>query len=160
MDSSSPYPRFDAHPHTAQAHNHTGDYRNLPSHHNSSATDATYDKIVQSRMLKTVANSSHNHTSYYCTHPSHHNSTTATITTTTAGHSYDKKSVSHGGDVTVCLGDDCKHSKIVTADVNGAGESTGVDANNSKRMIQRQDTEVLYQDIARQMSGAQIAGGV
>lgn len=95
----------------------------------------------------------HSHTGYHCTHPSHRNGTTA-------GHSYDKKSKIPRVDVTVCLGADCKDSKVVTANMNSAGELTGVDAKNSKRMVKRQDTEISYEDVARQMSGARIAGGM
>lgn len=63
-------------------------------------------------------------------------------------------------DVTVCIGADCKESKIVTANVNSAGEVTGVDARHSRRMVKRRDTEISYKDVARQMSGGEIAGGV
>ena len=159
MGNPSPYPRFNAsaynHPHADQAHNHTGDYCNHPSHHNETATDATYDKMIHPRMLQANAKSSHNHTGDYCTHPSHHSSTTSTT-----ANSYDKKSVSPGVDVTVCLGADCSDSKVVTANLNSAGELTGVDAQNGRRVVRRQDTEVWYEDVARQMSGAEIAGGI
>ena len=62
-------------------------------------------------------------------------------------------------DVTVCMGPDCKESKVVTANVNSAGEVTGVEARNSRRIVKRRDTEIAYKDVVRQMSGGGIAGG-
>ena len=63
-------------------------------------------------------------------------------------------------DVTVCLAADCQDSKVVTANVNSAGELTGVDAKDSKRVVKRQVSEMSYEDVAREMSGARIAGGM
>ncbi len=60
----------------------------------------------------------------------------------------------------VCLGGDCKDSTEVTANLDGAGQLTGIEAKNSKGIVGRQDTELTYEDIARQMSGARVAGGM
>ncbi|KAL9137074.1 MAG: hypothetical protein Q9175_001722 [Cornicularia normoerica] len=186
LGNPSPYPGFNASayapPHAVQAHNHTGDYCNHPSQHNTTTTGATSDKIIHLRKFNANVDSLHNntrghcahlphyngtkthyelkhdgacnHTGYSCTRLSHHNGAT------TAGHGRDKKSVIPRFDVKVCLGADCKNSKVVTANVNSAGELTGVDTKNSKRMVKRQDTEISYEDVARQMSGGEIAGGV
>lgn len=160
MGNSSPYQRFNAsayvHPHAIQAHNHTGDHCSHPSHHNTTTTDATYDNQIHSKLLNASADSSHTHTGSHCPYPSHHNGSTTT------GHSYDKKSVIPRVDITVCMGADCKDSTSVTANVNEAGEVTGVDArkSKSKRMGEGQDREISYEDVARQMSRGGIAGGV
>ncbi len=160
MGNPSPYQGFNAsayvHPHAIQGHNHTGDHCSHPSHHNTTSTDATYDNQIHSKMLNASADSSHTHTGSYCSHPSHHNGSTTT------GHSYDKKSVIPRVDITVCMGADCKDSTTVKANVNEAGVVTGVDAgkSKSKRMGEGQDREISYEDVARQMSGGEIAGGV
>lgn len=147
MGNPSPYPAFNAsgylHPHTGQVHNHTGDYCKHPSHHNTTSTGATYDKIIHPKMLNASAESSHNHTGDHCTHPAHH-----------------KKSVFPRIDVTVCLGAECQESKVVTADVDSAGTLMGMNIQNSKRIVEGQDREISYEDVARQMSGALIAGGI
>lgn len=196
MGDSSSYPGSNAsayaYPHSAQSHNHTGDYCNHSSHGNTTATGATYDNIIHPRILTASGPSSPNHTGCRCAHPSHHNGTSAngehkcgdknpTVSspdethnhtdfhcthrshdngTTGAGRSYDKKSVIPRVDVTVCLGADCKDSKVVTANVDSAGEVSSVDAKNGKRVVKRQDAEMSYEDVAKQMSGARIAGGV
>ncbi|CAF9937464.1 MAG: hypothetical protein ALECFALPRED_007257 [Alectoria fallacina] len=197
MGNPLPYPGINAsayaHPHTVQAHKHTGDYCNQPFHNSTTTTGASYDKIIHPRMPNAEMPRAHNHTGYYCTHPSHHNGTSAPHgykyhdkklmgpnsdethnhtgyscthplhhngTTTTIGHSYEKKSAIPSVDVTVCLGADCKESKVVTANVDSAGELTGIDAKDSKRQVKRQVSEMSYEDVARQMSGARIAGGI
>lgn len=158
MGNTSSYLGFNAsayaYPHSVQSHNHTGEYCNHHSQHNNTATGATYDKIIHPRMLNASAPSSPNHTGYRSAHPSHHNGTT------TAGQSYEKKSLISRVDVTVCLGADCTDSKVVTANMNSAGELTDVDTKESKRVVKRQDTEITYEDVAKQMSGARIAGGM
>lgn len=145
----SPYPGFNAsayaHPHAIQAHNHTKEDCNHPSHHNNTATSATYDKIIHPTMLNARADSSRNSPGHYIGTRTHHGG--------------DEKSLIPRVDVTVCLGADCKDSKVVTANVNSAGDLTGVDAKDSKGMVKRQDTEISYEEVARQMSGAGIAGG-
>ena len=158
VGNPSPYPAFNAtdypHPHSDQAHNHTSEYCSHPSHHNTTSTGATHDTITHPKMLNTSAESTHNHTGNHCTHPIHYKGTIPT------GHSYNKKSVSPRVDVTVCLGADCQESEVVTANVNSAGDLTGINVKNSKRMVKGQDREISYEDIARQMSGARIAGGM
>ena len=158
MSNPSPYPAFNAtdypHPHTVQAHNHTSEYCNHPSHHTTTSTGATHDKIIHPKIPNASAESTHNHTGYHCTHPIHYNGTIPT------GHSYNKKSVSPRVDVTVCLGAHCQESEVVTANVNSAGDLTGINVKNSKRMVKGQGREISYEDIARQMSGAPIAGGM
>ena len=187
LDNPSPYPGFDAsaysHPHAVLAHNHTGDYCNHPSHHNTTITDATDGKIIHPRMFEESASSLHNHTKCQCAHPSHlyngthihhaheyngtHNNSDYSCTHTSHGngtgvaeHSYKKDTLVPRVDVTVCLGADCKDTKVVTADLSSAGELEGVHAKDGKRMAKRQDMEISYKDVARQMSGASIAGGM
>ena len=64
-------------------------------------------------------------------------------------------------DVTVCLGAGCKATELVRAKVNDSGRLSGVGAKNSKDgVIRRQDTGLSYEEFARQMSGARIAGGM
>lgn len=155
----SPYPGFNAsayaHPHAVQERNHTGRYcNNHPSHHNTTATDATDAKMLHSKMLNTSKDSFHNHTEFDCTHPSHHNGTTTTI----AEHGHEKKSVVPEIEVTVCLGTDCKDSELMTANMDG--KVTGVEVKNSKRKVRRQDTEISYEEVAREMAGARVAGGM
>lgn len=157
MGNPSPYPAFNStdypHPHTVEAHNHTSEYCNHPSHHNSTSIGATHGKTTHPKMLNASAESTHNHTGYHCNHPIHYNGTNPT------GHNYEKKSVSPRVDVTVCLGADCQESEVVTASVNSAGDLTGINVKNGKRMVKDHKREFAYKDIARQMSGAQIAGG-
>ena len=106
-------------------------------------------------MLNASAESTHQHTGYRCAHPTHHNGTIPT------GHSYAKKSLSPRVDVTVCLGADCQESEVVTANINSAGDLTGMNVKDSKgTVMKRQDREFSYEDIARQMSGSLVAGGV
>lgn len=155
----SPYPAFSAtdypHSHSVQAHNHTSEDCNHPSHHNTSTTSATHDKINHPKMLNASAEAAaHNHTGYHCTHPTHRNGTIPT------GHSYKKKSVDPRVDVTVCLGADCQKSEVVTASVDSAGDLTGINMEDSKRMMRRQEREISYEDVATQMSGSLIVGGV
>ena len=154
----SPYPGFNAssyaHPHAVKAHNHTGCYRNASSHHNTKATDAVYDKTAQADMADAGAESLRAHPGNGCAHPSHRNGNS------TVGHSYDKKSVGPEVNVTVCMGRDCKDSELVSAKVNEAGKLVGMEAKSSKGMVRREDTGFSYEDFARQMSGARIAGGV
>ena len=170
-----------AYPHSVPSHNHTGEYCDHPSHHNTTATSATYDKIIHPRILNASALSSHNQTGYRSTHASYDKDTSANYGhkcadkkpmvasldethnhngTTRAGQSDGKKLVIPRVDVTVCLGADCTDSKVVTADINSAGELTGVDTKDGKRAVKRQDTETTYEDIVRQMSGARIAGSM
>ncbi|KAF6226785.1 hypothetical protein HO173_012289 [Letharia columbiana] len=163
VGNPSPYPsRFNAsgyaHPHAVQAHNHTGDYCDHPTHHhhhhhhNTSTTDATYDKLIHSpKTMNASAN------------PSRPNN--GSTTTTTAGpRRPDKRSVpmTPRVDVTVCLGAECRDTAVVTADVDGAGELTGVvvGAKDGGRLGRRQEMDFSYEEVARQMSGAGIAGGV
>lgn len=186
LGNPSPYPGFNAsaysHPHAVVAHNHTGDYCDHPSHHNTTITDATDDKIIHPRMLNESASSLHNHTKCHCahlyngththhaqefngthnignsscTHTSHHNGTGV------VEHSYTKKNtLVPRVDVTVCLGADCKDTTLVTADLSSAGEVEGVHAkDDGSRRAKRRDTDISYQDVVRQMSGATIAGGI
>ena len=100
------------------------------------------------------SNSSHTHTGYRCAHASHRDGTS------TAGRGHDKKSVMPEVDVTVCLGADCKESELVRATLDGAGRLLGIEAKNSTGKIRRRDQGFSYEDVARQMSGAQMAGGV
>ena len=187
LGNPSPYPDFNAsgysHPHAVLAHNHTGDYCNHPSHHNTTITDATYDTVIHPRMLNESASSSHNHTECHCVHPSHiynsththhaqvyngtHNNSNSSCThashhngTGVAEHSDEERTLIPRVDVTVCLGADCKDTKVVTADLSSTGELEGLHAKDGKRMAKRQDTEISYEDVARQMSGATIAGGI
>ena len=187
LGNPSPYPDFNAsaysHPHAVLAHNHTGDHCNHPSHHNTTTTDATYDKIIHPRMLNESTGSLHNHTKCHCAHPSHlyngthphhaheyngtHNTGHDSCThaphhngTGVAEHSHEKDTLVPRADVTVRLGADCKATEVVTADLSSAGELEGVHAKDGKRRAKRQDTEISYQDVARQMSGATIAGGI
>lgn len=51
----------------------------------------------------------------------------------------------------------------MTAEVDSAGELTGVVAKKGERgvvVLERRDGEMSYEDVARQMSGAGIAGGM
>ena len=154
----SPYPGFNAssyaHPHADQAHNHTGCYRDASSHPNTTATDVVYDKTAQPDMDTAGAESLRTHPGNGCADPLHRNGSS------TVGHSYDKKSVGPEVNVTVCLEKDCKDSELVTAKVNEAGKLLDIEAKSSKGMVRREDTGFSYEDFARQMSGARIAGGL
>ena len=155
----SPYPDIGssscAPPNSAQAHNHTGYHCAYPSHHNRTATDATYDQATYPEKVNASRNSSHTHTGNRCAHPSHHNGTR------TARHDYDERSMVPEVNVTVCLGAECKATELVTAKVDDSGRLTGIRAQNGNNgVVRRQDTDLSYEDIARQMSGARIAGGV
>ena len=161
----SPYPDFDASsyapPSSAQAHKHTGYHCDHPSHHNRTATDATYEQPTYPEKVNASGDLSHTHTGDRCAHPSHRNGTR------TANHDYDTRSMVAVVDGTVCLGEDCKarelehELELVGAKVDDSGRLNGTRAKNSdKGMIRRQDTGLSYEDLARQMSGARIAGGV
>ncbi len=158
-ENLSPYPGVNAsayaHPHAVQAHNHTGYNCNHTSQRKpTTASDGAYAQISTPGMLNTSADSSDTHPGHRCAHPSQ-------LSRTTAGRSYDKKSVVPEVEVEerVCLAGDCKDSTVVTANLDGAGELTGIEAKNSKRIASR-DTDFTYEDIARQMSGARVAGGM
>ena len=159
IGNPSPYPDFDTSPYappgSAQAHNHTGYHCGHPSHHNMTATDATYDEPSHPEKVNASTDSSHTHSGDRCAHPSHRNGTSR------ASHDYDKRSVVREVDVTVCLGADCKATEHITAKVDDSDRLTGVTAKNSNNgVIRRQDTGLSYEDLVRQMSGARIAGGV
>ena len=66
--------------------------------------------------------------------------------------------------MSVCLDADCKAMELVTAKVDDSGRLTGISPKNSNnggiRLIRRQDTGLSYEDLASQMSGTRIAGGV
>lgn len=157
MDHISPHPSFNAssyaRPHAVQAHNHPGCYRSHPPSSNTTATDAACDKTASSEKVNASADSLHAHSGYRCAHPSHRNGTT------TRDHGYDKRSVGEI-DVTVCLGADCKRPELATAKVSDVGKLTEIEAKNSKGIVRREDTASSYKDVAEQMSGARIAGGV
>ncbi|KAM0804875.1 hypothetical protein BDR22DRAFT_885545 [Usnea florida] len=179
----------DSHPHAVKPLNRTGHYYcNHPSHLNTTTTtDATHDKMIHPRMLNESAESLHNNhtdchclhhpshlldngthshhpheyngthhniTDYPCTHASHHNGTAV------AEHSHEKPSLIPRVDVTVCLTADCKTTEVVTADVSTAGQVQGVYAKNGRRAAKRRDMEREYRDVARQMDGVMIAGGI
>ena len=173
----SPYPGFNASayspPHAVLAHNHTGDYCDHPSHYNSTITDATDGKMIDPRMFDARASSLHNHTKCHCAHPSHlyngtHTRHACEFNGTHNNSDYDCTHTSHHNgtgvpeysykrdttlvprvDVTVCLGADCKSTKIVTADLSSAGQVEGVHAKDTKRMAKRRDTEISYEDVVR-----------
>ena len=158
IGNPSPYPDFVASsyapPHSAQAHNQTGYHCDHPSHHNMTATDATYDQPTYPEKVNASTDSSRTHTGDRCAHPSHRNGTSR------ASHHYDKRSTVPEVDVTVCLGTDCKAKKLVTAKVDDSGRLTGITAkNNNNGVVRRQDTGLSYEDLVRQTSGARIAGG-
>lgn len=156
MDHASRHPGFNASSyassHAAQAHNDPGRYR---SHSPSSNTTATDAETAYSERVNASADSLHTHSGYRCAHPSHRNGTN----TTRRDDGYDKRS---GGeiDVTVCLGTDCKRPELVTATINDVGKLTKIAAKNSQGTVKREDTAYSYEGLARQMSGARIAGGV
>ena len=157
----SPYPDFDASsyapPGSAQAHKHTAYHCDHPSHHNRTATDATYEQPTYPEKVNASRDSSHTHTGDRCAHPSHRNGTSR------ASDEYDKRSILPELDGTACLGEDCKarELELVRATVNGNGRLTGMRAKNSQQVVvRRQDTGLSYEDLARQMSGARIAGGI
>lgn len=158
MDHASPHPSLNAssyvRPHAVQVHNHPGCYRSHPPSSNTTATDAACDKTAYSEKINASADSLHTHSGYRCAHPSHRNRTTIT-----RDHDYDKRSVGEI-DVTVCFGADCKRPELVTAKVNDVGKLTEIEAKNSQGKVRREDTAFSYEDVARQMSGARIAGGV
>ena len=155
----SPYGDFDASsyapPHSAQAHNQTGYHCDHPSHHNRTATDATYDQPTYPEKVNASEDSSHTHTGDRCAHPSHRNGTSR------ASDDYDKRSMVPEVDVTVCLGAGCEATELVRAKVDDSGRPSGIGAKNSNNgVVRRQDTGLSYEDFARQMSGAGIAGGM
>ena len=147
-------------PHSAQAHNHTGYYCDDPSHHhNLTATDATYDQPTRPEKVNASTDSSHTHHGDRCAPLSHRNGSS------TASHNYNydkKRSMVPDADATVHLGVDGKATELVTtAKVDDSGRLTGIQAKgNSNGVVRRQDTGLSYVDLARQMSGARIAGGV
>ena len=148
ISNPSPYPRLNARshqdPHADQAHNHTSDQDQ------AAATDGAYDQISKPRMLNTSADSSHYDTGHRCAHPSHRNP---------PGHSNDKRWVVPEVDVTVCSGTECTDWKGVRAKMDPVGALTGKEAKKSRRIATGQDMESTYADVAREMSGARIAGG-
>ena len=159
--SPSPNPdsvaRCYAPPHSAQAHNHTGYYCDDPSHHHN--LTATYDQPTQPEKVNASTDSSHTHHGDRCAHLSHRNGSS------TASHNYNydkKRSMVPDADATVHLGVDGKATELVTtAKVDDSGRLTGIQAKgNSNGVVRRQDTGLSYVDLARQMSGARIAGGV
>ena len=159
IGNPSPYPDFDASSYvplgSAQAHNHPGSHCDDPSHHNMTATDATYDEPTHPDKGNASTASSHTHTGDRCAHPSHRNGTI------TASHNHDKRSMVPEVDVTVCLGADCKAREFIRAKVDDSGRLTGIKVKNSNNgVVRRQDTGLSYEDFARQMSGARIAGGM
>ena len=141
-------------PHAIQAHNHTDYSCTHPSHEQMTDTNAGSDEMGQQDKMNGNSNSPHTHTGYRCADASHRDGTSR------AGHGYDKKSVVPEVDVTVCLGADCKESELVRAKLDSAGQLLGIEAKNSTGKIRRRDREFSYEDVARQMSGAQMAGGV
>ena len=180
----SPYPDFNAsaysHPHAVSPHNHTGDYCNHPSHHNTTTTNATHDKMIHPRMLNASAGSLHNLTACHCVHPSHlnngshthhahepHNTTDHPCTHHNGTavpeheHSYQKRTLTPSVDVTVCLAPDCSDTTVVSADLSSAGRLQGTHAKIGRQAAaKRLDMDVEYVDVARQMDGATIAGGI
>ena len=157
MDHASPHPGFNAssyaRPHAVQAQNHPGCYRSHPLSSNTTGTNANCDKTAYSEKINASEDSLHTHSGYRCAHPSHRNGTT------TQDHGYDKRSVGEI-DVTACLGADCKRPELVTAKVNDVGKLAEIEAKNSKSIFRREDTAFSYEEVAEQMSGARIAGGV
>ena len=64
-------------------------------------------------------------------------------------------------DVRGCMGANCKNSlKAVTAEMVKAGKWTGTEAETSQGIARGQDTKMAYEDVARELSGARIAGGM
>ena len=159
IGNPSPYPDFDASsyapPKSAQAHNHTGYPCDHPSHHNMTAPDATYDQPTHPEKVNASTDSSRTHNGDRCAHPSYRNGTS------TASDDHEKRSMVPEVDVTVCVGADCKATEHITATMDDSGRLTGIKAKNNKTgVVRRQDTGLSYEDFARQMSGARIAGGV
>ena len=107
-------------------------------------------------------NATHHNSSDYpsCTHthPAHHHNATPTVPQRT--HKRDTLPLLPRVDVTVCLGADCKDTEIVTAELGSIGELEGIHTKDGTRMAKRQDTEISYRDVARQLDGAMIAGGI
>ena len=137
-----------------QAHKHSGYNRDHPSHNNMTATDAAYLQPAYPVKINASADPSHTHTGDRCAHPSHHNGTNTT------SDSHVKRSVVSEVDVTVCLGADCKARDLVTAMVDDSGKLVGIKGKNSNGVLSREDKGMSYADLARQMSGARIVGGV